>query len=315
MGDAAGERGDRQLQQALRKLGRSPYVVAGFLTRPDEAISKLGPIDDPLIGVFVHWAYAPHTCDGVVGKDNPLLLASNFSGTWPGLVALLNTGACLESINRRHSRIWTDAADWTKDAAFMERLDEWCSTGQIRYSEKELHRSASVAPEAQALGERIAAEIRNRRVLALMLGDTSMGMINGYFGPRFLSKHGFAEHKVDQAWLIDRVKKIDARRRRRRFPLRARQGRDVPLAREGRRGFHRRSDENAAGDVPGGARSAGRVQGRLPRLAISARPVAAAAAKRLLRGLIELDVPAGDRTAISSSPRPRPTRATSCRWS
>ena len=120
-----------QLVAALKKLGRSPYVVEGYLTRPDEAIAKLGPIDDPMIGVFVHWTYAPHTVDGVVGKDNPLLLASNFSGTWPGLVALLNTGASLESVGRAASRIWTDATDWTADAAFMERLDEWCSTGQI----------------------------------------------------------------------------------------------------------------------------------------------------------------------------------------
>ena len=60
--------------------------------RADEAIEKLGPVDDPLIGVCVHWFYGPHTTDGVVGKDNPLLLASNFSGAWPGLVGLLNTG-------------------------------------------------------------------------------------------------------------------------------------------------------------------------------------------------------------------------------
>ena len=39
-----------------------------------------------------------------------------------------------------------------------------------------------------------------------MLGDTSMGMINGYFGPRLLYPIGFSEHKVDQAWLIDRVR-------------------------------------------------------------------------------------------------------------
>ena len=91
--------------------------MEGYLTRPDEAITKLGPIDDPLIGVFVHWTYAPHTVDGVVGKDNPLLLASNFSGTWPGLVALLNTGASLESVGRAASRVWTDAPDWTADAA------------------------------------------------------------------------------------------------------------------------------------------------------------------------------------------------------
>jgi len=201
-----------QLERALGKLGRKPYLVKGFLTRPDESISKLGPIDDPMIGTFVHWTYGPHTCDGVVGKDNPLLLASNFSGTWPGLVALLNTGACLESLNRRFSRIWTSAADWTKDKTFMERLDEWCSTGQIHYPEAELHYSAAISPAAQVLADEVLADIRKRRVLALMLGDTSMGMINGYFGPRLLARHGFAEHKVDQAWLPVRMKPVKPER-------------------------------------------------------------------------------------------------------
>ncbi len=93
-----------QLFAALKKLGRSPYLVEGYITRPHQAIARLGPIDDPMVGVFVHWAYAPHTVDGVVGKDNPLLLASNFSGTWPGLVALLNTAASLESVGRNASR-------------------------------------------------------------------------------------------------------------------------------------------------------------------------------------------------------------------
>src|SRR5262249_24468332 len=51
-----------QLQKALKKLGRKPYVIKGFLTRPDEAIAKLGPVEDPTIGAFVHWAYGPHTC-------------------------------------------------------------------------------------------------------------------------------------------------------------------------------------------------------------------------------------------------------------
>ena len=77
------EEATRQLMEALRRLGRAPYLVEGVLRKPDESISKLGPIDEPMIGVFVHWAYAPHTVDGVSGKDNPLLLASNFSGRWP----------------------------------------------------------------------------------------------------------------------------------------------------------------------------------------------------------------------------------------
>jgi L-fucose isomerase-like protein len=202
----------RQLQRALRKLGRDSYVVNGFLTRPDEAITHLGPVDDPMIGVFVHWTYGPHTCDGVVGKDNPLLLASNFSGTWPGLVALLNTGACLESLNRPFSRIWTSVSDWSTDAKFMDRLDEWCSTGRISYSERELHFSAPLTPEARRIADKVVVEIRRRRILALMLGDTSMGMINGYFGPRLLARHGFAEHKVDQAWLPIRMKAVKSER-------------------------------------------------------------------------------------------------------
>ncbi len=201
-----------QLMAALRKLGTVALCDRRVPHAPDEAIAKLGPIDDPIIGVFVHWTYAPHTVDGVVGKDNPLLLASNFSGTWPGLVALLNTGASLESVGRDASRVWTDAPDWTADAGFMERLDEWCSTGRIQYATSEVRGAGAVSADAVRIAERVLDEIRRRRVLALMLGDTSMGMINGYFGPRLLYPIGFSEHKVDQAWLIDRTRSVtDAR--------------------------------------------------------------------------------------------------------
>jgi L-fucose isomerase-like protein len=201
-----------QLERALKKLGREPYRVEGFLSKPHEAIEKLGPIDDPMIGVCVHWFYGPHTTDGVVGKENPLLLASNFSGRWPGLVGLLNTGACLESVNRPFSRAWTEAPDFSADDAFMARLDEWCTTGRIAYGEEQVRYHAPVAPAAAKLAGEVAREIRARRVLVLMLGDTSMGMINGYFGPRLLNPHGFTEHKVDQAWIIDRGRRIDEAR-------------------------------------------------------------------------------------------------------
>src|SRR5687767_3177861 len=201
-----------QLERALKKVGREPYRVPGFLSKPHETIGKLGPIDDPMVGVCVHWFYGPHTTDGVVAKENPLLLASNFSGRWPGLVGLLNTGACLEMLQRPFSRIWTDAPDWSADAVFMERLDEWCSSGRIRYGEEDLRYHAPVSEKASALARHVAKGFRDRRALILMLGDTSMGMINGYFGPRLLNRHAFTEHKVDQAWIIDRGRRIEQKR-------------------------------------------------------------------------------------------------------
>src|SRR3954468_23721175 len=133
-----------QLTRALEKLGREPYLVPGFLSKPHESIEKLGPItQDPMIGICVHWFYGPHTTDGTVGSENPLLLASNFSGKWPGLVGLLNTGACLESLNRPFSRLWTEAPDFSTDPTFMERLDEWCTSGRIAYGESEIAYSAA----------------------------------------------------------------------------------------------------------------------------------------------------------------------------
>lgn len=206
------EAASQQLERALKRLGREPYRVEGFMSKPHHAIEKLFPIDDPVVGLFAHWVYGPHTTEGVVGKDNPLLLASNFSGQWPGLVGLLNTGACLLSLNREHSRIWTTAQDWSLDATFMARLDQWCSTGKIKYPERGIAYHAPISPDAAARASRVAAAIRKRHPLILMLGDTSMGMINGYFGPRLLGRHGFAEHKVDQAWILDRGRGIESRR-------------------------------------------------------------------------------------------------------
>lgn len=202
----------RQLERALDRLGRKHARVPGLLTKPNEAIERLGPIDEPLIGVYAHWVYGPHTTDGVVGKDTPLLLASNFSGTWPGLVGLLNTAACLESVGRAASRAWTDAADWSRDEAFMAHLAQWCEGGTVRHSTDALRVPSAPPAAAQALAAKVHEEFRRRRALVLMLGDTSMGMINGYFGPRWLNKVGFAEHKVDQAWIIERGRGIAERR-------------------------------------------------------------------------------------------------------
>lgn len=201
-----------QLEKALQKLGYESYRISGYITKPNEAIEKLSGINDPIIGVYAHWVYGPHTTDGVVGKDNPLLLVSNFSGTWPGLVGLLNTAACLETVNRKFSRIWTDAAEWTQDAKFMQNLAAWCENGSIDYSKDEIAYQTSIPTAAEQTASTVAQQIAQRRILALMLGDTSMGMINGYFGPSLLTKYGFTEHKVDQAWIIDRGRSIDQNR-------------------------------------------------------------------------------------------------------
>jgi hypothetical protein len=66
------------LTGAVEHLGHQVNLIDRILTTPADAIDALGGIDEPLIGVYAHWVYGPHTTDGVVGSDAPLLLASNF---------------------------------------------------------------------------------------------------------------------------------------------------------------------------------------------------------------------------------------------
>ena len=63
-----------------------------------------------------------------------------------------------------------DAADWTADPQLMERLDQWCTTGRIDYDTSELQTAGAVSPAAAAIAAGVLAEIRRKRVLALMLG-------------------------------------------------------------------------------------------------------------------------------------------------
>ena len=44
-----------ELEKALKKLGRESYRIEGYITKPNESIEKLGGVDDPMIGVCVHW--------------------------------------------------------------------------------------------------------------------------------------------------------------------------------------------------------------------------------------------------------------------
>ena len=206
------EAASSQLKSALDKLGRKYVEIDEFLDRPHKSIEHLSHIDEPMIGLYTHWVYGPHTVDGVIGRDNPLLMMSNFDGTFPGLVGLLNTGACLAMEGREHSRAWTDAEDWTEDEEFIRQLETWCETGKIEHSTAGIRKAPDASPEAAKRAAEVREEMRKRRPMIMMLGDTSMGMTNGYFGSRILHDLGFAEHKVDQAWIIDYGTRVSDKR-------------------------------------------------------------------------------------------------------
>ena len=203
-----------QMCTALRRIGYEPEVVEGFITTPGQAIRRVQPIRGRKAAIFTHWCFAAHTMEGIMGqgKDDPVALLSNLHPGDPGIVAMLNTAACAEAENRPISRLWTAAKDWTKDEAFMARLEEWCRDGKVVYPDEEVHLGVTPSAAADAIAEKVYRAIQLRQILMLMMGDTSMCMFNGYFGPHRLHRVGFAEHKVDQLWFLHRGEKISQAR-------------------------------------------------------------------------------------------------------
>ena len=190
---------------ALKKLGRSPYLVDGYLTRPDEAIAKLGPIDDPLDRRLRPLDLRPAHGRWRRRQGQPAAAGVELLGHLAGAGRALEHRRLARERRPAASRIWTDAGGLDRRCPVHGAARRMVLDRPIRLR----HERAAWSRRGLARGDRLADgvddEIRDRRVLALMLGDTSMGMINGYFGPRLLYPIGFAEHKVDQAWLIDRT--------------------------------------------------------------------------------------------------------------
>ena len=83
--------------RARRPTNSSPRYEArdiavpdrGLPDAPDEAIARLGPIDDPMIGVFVHWTYA----------------RTRSTGSWAR-----TTRSCWRRTFRGHGRAWSPSS-------------------------------------------------------------------------------------------------------------------------------------------------------------------------------------------------------------
>jgi len=60
----------------------------------------------PIIVAESVWQYSHHVLVGLIDHQAPILTLANWSGTWPGLVALLNTGACLETVRVNKLKEW-----------------------------------------------------------------------------------------------------------------------------------------------------------------------------------------------------------------
>src|ERR1700710_1107573 len=129
------------------KLVRAhPYKSAvrhGFISSQKEGMKVFAKIDPktPIIVAEAVWQYSHHVLHGLISHQAPILTVANWSGTWPGLVGMLNLNGSLTKAGVKYSTLWSE--DFT-DSYFLEKLQQWLATGKCT------HKTDHVIPFAKA---------------------------------------------------------------------------------------------------------------------------------------------------------------------
>ena len=158
------------------------------------------PTDAPLLVVEAVWQYSHHVLAGLRSHRGPIMLVANWSGTYPGLVGLLNLGASLTKAGVEYSSLWS--ADFT-DRWALDGLRTWLETGLLRHPTdhvRDLPPLDGGVPEV-ALGRRLAAELVRDKAIIGVFDEGCMGMYNAIIDDELLNPIGIYKERLSQSAL------------------------------------------------------------------------------------------------------------------
>jgi hypothetical protein len=201
---------EQTLTAAVAKLGyrlvrAHPYDRErkhGFIQSQKEGMEVFAKLDPktPLIVAEAVWMYSHHLLAGLVSHQAPILTVANWSGTWPGLVGMLNLNGSLTKAGVKYSTLWSE--DFTDDY-FLNGLASWLKTGVAKHKTahvKPLARAA-VPTKARAIAGKIAADLRRRKSIMGVFDEGCMGMFNAIIPDELLFPTGVYKERLSQSAL------------------------------------------------------------------------------------------------------------------
>jgi hypothetical protein len=204
----------RAMEQALaaavaaegREIVRAhPYqrqAQHGFIGSQRQGLEVFRHIDPdaPLIVAEAVWQYSHHVLAGLTTHRGPILTVANWSGTWPGLVGMLNLNGSLTKAGVRYSSLWSEAFT---DDYFKTRLRQWLRTGQCTHATDHVLplAEATLSPAARRLGEALAAQLRAGKAILGVFDEGCMGMFNAIIPDDLLHATGVFKERLSQSAL------------------------------------------------------------------------------------------------------------------
>ncbi len=175
----------------------------GFIDSQKMGIEVFRTIDpsQPLIVAEAVWQYSQHLLPGLFTHKGPILTVANWSGTWPGLVGMLNLNGSLTKMGVNYSTIWSESF---KDAYFLNGLKQWLSEGVITHDQshvKDLNLLKLPLKDEQ-IGKAAAADFQDSKPIMGVFDEGCMGMHNAIIPDELLNPTGVFKERMSQSALF-----------------------------------------------------------------------------------------------------------------
>jgi L-fucose isomerase-like protein len=202
---------EASLTAAIEKLGGQVQRAHGFREEVGHSFidsQKYGmevfrniPPKAPLIVAEAVWQYSHHVLHGLQFHKGPILTVANWSGTWPGLVGMLNLNGSMAKAGIKYSTLWSE--DFENDPVFLKKLKHWMRDGKASHKTKQVHalKSVRVPRQAKKIGVEFAKAFRKNRAIMGVFDEGCMGMFNAIIPDSLLNPLGVFKERLSQSAL------------------------------------------------------------------------------------------------------------------
>jgi len=188
--------------KVVRAHAYKPAVRHGFISSQKEGMEVFAQIDPttPIIVAEAVWQYSHHLLHGLISHRAPILTVANWSGTWPGLVGMLNLNGSLTKAGVKYSTLWSEGFT---DAYFLGKLEDWLKTGTAKHRTDHVKPLAKAAlpPKAKSAAKKIAGDLRRRKSIMGIFDEGCMGMYNAIIPDELLFPTGVYKERLSQSAL------------------------------------------------------------------------------------------------------------------
>jgi len=171
-----------------------------------EVFRKLDP-NAPLIVAECVWQYSHHILHGLFTHRGPILTVANWSGTWPGLVGMLNLNGSMTKAGIRYGSLWSENF---KDDYFKNGLRQWLTTGAVTHDQSHVRDLALLRLPAadERLGRDFARDLRQRKAIMGVFDESCMGMFNAIIPDELLHPTGIFKERLSQSSLFAEMQRV-----------------------------------------------------------------------------------------------------------